>query len=186
MKREAAHFADVLPSAPLSELRAVLVRRVPLIPLLASAPVDFLFTSGKAYRFNLRSIGCVYFAEDEVTATAEYERHQGNRGPFATYYAEVRLRRLLDLGDARTFAVLGLKDGDLQSAWRGARTPTATQCLGEAVNTSSGISAIRYPSDAARAKGFVGANLVIFRECVQRPDRVHILGPTRSPLQKWP
>lgn len=48
------------------------------------------------------------------------------------------------------------------------------------------ISAIRFPSDASRAQGLDGANVVIYRSCVYRPDFVRILGPTRKPLQKWP
>ena len=66
-------LAKALANVPVRELQATLVRRVPLGPL---APVpDFLFTSGKAYRYNRRGIHCVYFAEDERTAVAEHERH---------------------------------------------------------------------------------------------------------------
>ena len=81
---------------------------------------------------------------------------------------------------------LALTPGDLQATWARAVRPTMTQLLGEAVSRQSKISAIRFPSDAARMKGFVGANVVIFRDCLRRPDHVHILGPTRKPLQKWP
>lgn len=181
------HFAAALPTAPVRELRATFVRRVQLLPMLASAPVDFLFTSGKANRFNLRGVLCVYFAEDEATAAAEYERHNsGRRQPFATYFAEVRLRQVLDLCDASTLSALGLTASDLRAPWVGAHKPTVTQSLGEAVSQQTDISAIRFPSAAARASGFVGANVVIFQDCVRRPDHVHILGPTRKPLQKWP
>ncbi len=187
MKRDAEHFAQALAGVPVRDWHGTLVRRVAMLPLLTSAPVDFLFTSGKAYRYNSRGVECVYFAEDEATAAAEYEfHHLGQRQPVTTYFAEVRLRRVLDLGDAGTLSVLGLDGRDLRAPWRGARRPTATQLLGDAVSRQTEIAAIRFPSEAARLKGFVGANVVIFRACVRRPDQVHILGPSRKPLQKWP
>lgn len=187
MKRAAEDFAQTLPAAPRRELQATLVRRVPMLSMLGSAPVDFLFTSGKAYRYNTRGVECVYFAEDEATAAAEYESHDpGQRQPVTTYFAEVRLRRVLDLSDAGTVSVLGLKSSDMRAAWRGVSKPTVTQLLGEAVSKQADIAAIRFPSEAARKKGFAGANVVIFRDRVRRPDHVHILGPTKKPLQKWP
>jgi hypothetical protein len=185
--RDSEHFARALAAVPVRELKATLVRRVPLLPMMEAVPVDFLFTSGKAYRYNPRGVWCVYFAEDEVTAAAEYGRHNtGKRHPFATYFAEVRMRRVIDLCDAGTVSALGLTACDLKAPWVGARKPTATQILGQAVNGQTSVAAIRFPSDAARTKGFAGANVVIFRDCVRRPDLVHILGPTKKPLQKWP
>jgi RES domain-containing protein len=155
--------------------------------MIEAAPVDFLFTSGKASRYNPRAVWYVYFSEDEATAAAEFERHQVRKAqPFVTYFAEVRLRRVIDLCDAGTVAALGLNARDLKAAWVGARTATATQNVGEAVSRQRHIAAIRFPSDAARARGVAGANVVIFRDCVQRPDHVHILGPSKRPLQKWP
>jgi hypothetical protein len=129
----------------------------------------------------------VYFAEDEATAGAEYDfHHPGQRQPVTTYFAEVRLRHALDLGDRATLGVLGLKNSDLRTAWRGAQQPTAAQLLGGAVSRQADISAIRFPSEAARLRGFAGANVVIFRDCVRHPDYVRILGPTKKPLQQWP
>ncbi|MEO8426057.1 MAG: RES family NAD+ phosphorylase [Verrucomicrobiota bacterium] len=184
---DADHFAELLPRAPVRELQFTLVRRVPLLAMTGSPPVDFLFTSGKAYRYNTRVVWCVYFAEDEATATAEYERHNAwRREPFVTYFAEVRLRRVVDLCSSDSLAVLGVTGRDLRAPWVGARKPTSPQSLGEAVSRQNSVAAIRFPSDAARMKGFAGANVVIFRHCVRRPDYVHILGPTKKPLQKWP
>jgi hypothetical protein len=54
------------------------------------------------------------------------------------------------------------------------------------VSQQAGIAAIRFPSDAARKKGFDGANVVVFRDCLRGTDRLRILGPTKKPLQKWP
>src|SRR5215470_9607995 len=92
--RDADDFARALPHAPTGELRTRLVRRVPMLSMLGSTPLNFLFTSGIAYRYNPRGVECLYFAETEATAAAEYDRH--NRGPFqpvTTYFADVQLRR---------------------------------------------------------------------------------------------
>ena len=185
--RALERFSQLLPAAPTRELAATLVRRVPLLAMIESAPLDFLFTSARAYRFNPRGVECVYFAEEEVTAAAEYELHNpGRYEPFVTYFAEVRLGRVLDLCDAATRAAVGMSVEDLHAPWVGARAPTPAQLLGTAVNAHSVVAAIRFPSVAAQSRGFSGANVVIFRDCVQHPDAVHILGPTRKPLQKWP
>ena len=128
MKRDVEHFAQALLAAPVRELHATLIRRVAMLPMLASAPVDFLFTSGKASRFNVRGVACVYFAEDEATAAAEYAwHHPGQRQRFTTFFAEARLRRVLDVGDAGTLSVLGLNGSESCAAWRGATKPTVTQ-----------------------------------------------------------
>jgi hypothetical protein len=128
-----------------------------------------------------------FTSRKQKNAAAEYDRH--NRGlfqPVTTYFADVQLRRVLDLCDANALAAVGLMRRDLQTPWVGARRLTPTQLLGEAVSQQSGIAAIRFPSEAAREKGFSGANVVIFRDCLRRPDHVHILGPTKKALQKWP
>ena len=180
-------LTKLLKNAPVRELRTTLVRRVPLIPLVAASAPDFLFTSGKAYRYNTRGISCVYFAEDERTAAVEFERHNtARRQPFVTYYAEVVLKRAIDLCSVETLKALRIKPGDLCQPWVGARRPTVTQLLGKALYDRSIAAAIRFPSQAANSQGFAGANVVIFRDCVRRPDRVHILGPTKKPLQTWP
>jgi len=179
-----------LPTATISELRATLVRMVPLGDLVKHMPPDFLFTSGRPNRYNPAGIECVYFSEDEATARLEYQRPwaglRAGQRPVTTYFAEVRLRRVLDLTSAETLAVLKFRPRDLHAPWRGADAPTATQLLGKAVCEHSRISAIRYPSDAARAANQKGCNVVIYRDNVKRPDSVRILGPGRQPLQKWP
>jgi len=149
--------------------------------------VDYLFISGKPNRFNTAGVNCVYFAEDEPTAAVEYERHtRPLKQPFATYFAEVEFAAVLDLCSPTTAKALGLTARDLQANWVRAKRPTATQLLGEAVSQQIRIAAIRFPSDAARKNGFTGANVVIFYDSMLSPDYVHILGPTRKPLQEWP
>jgi RES domain-containing protein len=180
-------FVAKLPDTPVRPMEGTLVRRVALVPMIEATSVDFLFTSGKAYRYNPRGVQCIYFAEDDATAAAEYERHiAGNRQPFATYFASVRVRRLIDLCDPQTIKALGFPAREMRTPWVGARKPTLMQQLGEAVSRQNQIAAIRFPSEAARAKGLIGANVVIFRNAVRRPDCVQILGPTKHPLQKWP
>jgi RES domain-containing protein len=149
--------------------------------------VDYLFMSGRPSRFNTAGVKCVYFAEDEDTAAAEYERHtRPLHQPFATFFANVELTAVLDLCSAATQKALGLSAHDLKANWVRATRPTATQLLGEAVSQQARLAAIRFPSDAARMKGFAGANVVIFYDTMRSPDYVHILGLTKKPLQKWP
>jgi RES domain-containing protein len=94
----------------------MLVRRVPLTPLIESWALDFLFVSGRPYRFNPAGVRCVYFAEDERTAAVEYERHNvACHQPFVTYYAEVALRRVLDLCSSEAPKALGLTEPDLRA-----------------------------------------------------------------------
>jgi RES domain-containing protein len=179
-----------LTGAPVQPLRAALVRCVAMLPLTAGGTPDYLFTSGRANRCNPAGVDCIYFSEDERTARAEYGRRLG-RGtgvlqPVAIYFAEVELARVLDLEDAPTRKALNLKPRDLTVRWQSAQEPTRTQLVGLAVSQQQAIAAIRFPSDAVRAAGFVGFNVVIFCGCVRRPDFVHILGPTKKPLQKWP
>ena len=103
-----------------------------------------------------------------------------------TYFAEVSLDRVLDLADNRKLKALGLKPRDLAAHWQIARSSTKTQELGLEVSQQQRIAAIRFPSDAARAAGFAGFNVVIFHACVTAPNFVRILGPTKKPLQQWP
>jgi RES domain-containing protein len=164
------------------------VRCVGLIPLTAQGAPDYLFTSGKPNRYNPAGVRCIYFSEDENTARAEYARRLGAAAlqPRGTFFAEVNLTQVLDLSDVRTCHTLSLAAKDLSLAWPLARKPTRTQLLGLALSQQRAIAAIRFPSDAARAARFVGFNLVVFRDCVQNPDSLKVLGPTKKPLQKWP
>lgn len=179
--KAARSIAAAVSSAPTRQLRATLVRRVPLSPLIKSVTVDYLFMSGRPSRFNTDGVKCVYFA------AAEYERHtRPLHQPFATFFADVELAAVLDLCSAAALKALGLSAHDLKANWVRAKRPTATQLLGEAVSRQARLAAIRFPSDAARMKGFAGANVVIFYDTMLSPDYVHILGPTKKPLQKWP
>ena len=180
---------SALRRVPVRAVKATLVRCVALQPLIADGMPDYLFTSGRTNRYNPCGVRCVYFSEDEATARLEYVRRFSARRsalqPLGVFFAEVSLTRVVDLADADTREGLKLNSRDLAATWQRATTPTRTQLLGAAASRSA-VAAIRFPSDAARANGVTGFNLVIFADCVQHPDYVHILGPTRKPLQKWP
>src|SRR6266436_3681849 len=170
-------ISKALVTAPARHVRATLVRCVTLLPLTAGGTPDYLFTSGKANRYNPAGVSCVYFSENEKTARAEYARRLGRAGlqPLGTYFAEVHLAAVLDLTDAQTPQKLGFKPKDLSLNWQRSKN-VRSQLLGRAVSQQNRIAAIRFPSDAARAAGFAGFNLVIFRDCVTRPDFVRVLG----------
>lgn len=182
-------IAVALRAAPVRPLQATLVRCVALLPLTAGGVPDYLFTSGQANRYNPAGVRCVYFSEDEATARLEYARRfgisRGARQPVGIYFASVSLTKVVDLADAATRDALKLKPKELALPWQLAKKATRTQLLG-LVASQKAFAAIRFPSDAARAGGTSGCNVVIFRDGVQAPDRVEILGPTRKPLQKWP
>lgn len=181
---------ETLESVPVIEVRGMLARILPLGDLVKNSPPDFLFTSGKPNRYNPAGIECVYFSEDEATARLEYARPwcklRAGKQPLVTYFAEVRLHTVLDLTSLKTLDALRLKPADLHKPWRGAVKPTATQLLGEAISEHSRISAIRYPSDAARAAAQTGCNIVIYRNNLRKPNSVRILGPDKKPLGRWP
>ena len=148
--KAARSIAAALPSAPTRQLRATLVRRVPLSPLIKSVTVDYLFMSGRPSRFNTAGVKWVYFAADEDTAAAEYERHtRPLYQPFATFFADLELAAVLDLCSAAALKALGLSAHDLKANWVRAKRPTATQLLGEAVSQQARLAAIGFPNDAA-------------------------------------
>jgi hypothetical protein len=169
-------------------IRAKLTRLVPQLDLGPSP--DWLFASGKPNRYNPAGVDCVYFGETRDVAQSEYDYHwKGLRAanqPVTTYYAQIDLRRVLDLTSDATLKSLKLTSNDLFTNWRRSRKLTLTLLLGQAVNETRLFSAIRYPSKAAAIQGTAGINFVIFRNCVRAPDSVRILGPTSKPLQKWP
>lgn len=186
---ESGDIRKALALAPVSSIEGEWVRCVAVQPLAAAGPPHYLFASGKPNRFNPPGVHCVYFSEDERTAREEYARRlvgHSTRQPVAIYVARVKLARVLDLANQKTCQALGLGTKHLSVAWMRARQPVRTQLLGLAVSEQHAISAIRFPSDAARASGFTGFNLVIFRDAVRKPDFVRILGPSAKPLDQWP
>src|SRR2546427_5256742 len=134
---------NALVVAPVRPVHLTLVRCVALLPLTADGTLDYLFTSGKANRYNPAGVFCIYLSEDEKTARAEYGRRLGPAAlqPVGTFFAEARLAGVLDLADAQTRQSLGLNARDLSIAWPRARKPTRTQLLGLAISQQNTISA---------------------------------------------
>ena len=89
---------------------------------------------------------------------------------------------MIDLDDANVRKHLKIRDIDLFGPWRGKRE-TRLQVLGRAVSSQSHIAAIRFPSDAARARGQEGWNLAVFIASMTGDDRLEILGPTDKPIE---
>ena len=184
MDKRIKELHRLLESIPARRIRKTLVRCVALDALMGNGRPDFLFTSGKRDRFNLEGIECIYFAEDEETARAEHRCQEKRRTfqPVCTFFAAVALD-VLDLSDKAIRGKLGFTENDLKAPWERVPRPTRSQLLGTTLSQHGAIAAIRYPSDAARAHGFVGHNVVIFRKAVRRPNFVRVLSPNKKPLQ---
>ena len=148
----------------------------------------FLYTSGRPGRYNLRDIQCLYCSADIPTAGAEYERYRGGRTTQSvTYWIHANLL-VLDLEDRAVLSALGLSEADLFVSWRALSSPgpTLTQQLGAAVATQDRLQGIRFPSDAAKERGFPGFNLVLFRKSVVPPGSVVIKDDSGVMLDSWP
>ncbi|HMO49812.1 MAG TPA: RES family NAD+ phosphorylase [Kiritimatiellia bacterium] len=185
-----ASFPDLLVTAPTISIDSLVARRVPDDILHSNVPPDYLFTSGKKARYSVAGVHCAYFAADEITAIAEYEKDllSGNRfQPVTTFWAEAKLGKVIDLTNPDCLYHFGLVTADLQVTWRLASSPTLTQQLGAAIaHNTSGITAIRYPSEAMRLIGKTGTNFVIYRDRIAAPDSLTIKGPGNTVLQRWP
>ena len=188
MHEDIRELLSRLDHALVRRVRHRLVRCVELSSLIEDGKPDFLFTSGKRDRYNLDGVGCIYFAEDEETARAEHrcqDHPDQSFRPVCMFFADASLN-VLDLTMPSVRKTLALTEKDLNAPWERARHPTRAQLLGTAVSNQRKFDAVRYPSDAARAHGFSGHNVVIFRACVRRPSFVRVLGAAKKPLQGWP
>jgi RES domain-containing protein len=192
VKPTLAQLTAALKSVPTIPVKATFSRMVPFTDLVKYTPPNWLFTSGKANRYNPAGVNCVYFAESEAVAKYEcddqWKTTSAAKQPVVTYYADIELARVIDLASPAALKALGLQPADLLEPWRLASTPTSTQLLGQAVHNYQRITAMRYPSKAAADQGHAGHNFVIFQNNVLfSPDYVHILGPDKGkPLQSWP
>jgi len=169
---------------------STLARCVPRDALESHLPVDFLYTSGKAGRYNPAGLNCIYFSENAIVAVREYERRMstlpGLIKPFLTYYAEVNLP-VLDLEDAAVLKALDLEESDLFAPWpKSLGSASKTQQLGEVVSLQKEFAAIRFPSDAAHRAHETGFNFVIYPSSTKAPARLKIETGAISPSQEWP
>ena len=168
------------------EVKSIWVSATPFVELCRNDPPNWLYCSCKAGRYNPQNIACVYFAQDGRTARAEHACNEENElQPIVFFSAAVRLRHCLDLTNPKTLQLLNLKTSQLFENWKNKKV-VATQLLGAAVAQHSKLSAIIFPSAAAREANFRGKNIVIFRDSIRRPDFVRIIGPTKASLQRWP
>lgn len=182
-------FLAALKNLPGRSVEARLVRCVIRDALERSAPPEFLFTSGKPNRYNAAGIQCVYFSENLEVAILEYSRYLEGLGPadypFTTYFADARMP-YVDLTDPGVLARLGLVAADLHDPWRLSPEPTRTQLLGLALSRQKRFSAIKYPSDAARAVSRTGSNYAIFRDSMEPPALLRVLTGKLIAVQQWP
>jgi RES domain-containing protein len=158
----------------------------PFVELCRNDPPDWLYCSCEAARYNPKNVACVYFADGGRTARAEHAcNEESELQPIVFFSAKVHLHAVLDLTNSKNLQTLGLTRAQLFEDWERKKI-SATQLLGAAVSKHPRFSAIMFPSAAAREAGFRGKNIVIFRDSIRRPDYIHILGPTKKPLQRWP
>lgn len=163
-----------------------LCRMVERAVLERPARPDFLFTSGRPGRYNPRAVEAIYAAEDQATAGAEAERYRKGRTTQTIVYWLIPNAHVLDLGDPANLTALGLTDADLFASWMFAAAPTRTQLLGQALASQSRFAGIRFPSDAAKARGFTGYNMVFLKAAVVAPSLIIIRDDTGHEIQKWP
>lgn len=169
-------------------MQCTLRRFVSRCDLESLTPPDYLFTSKYAGRYNPDGIRALYSSEDATTAGEEWERRARSikSSLQQVLYSIEASVVVLDLGDAATLHALGLAQADLSAPWEFAPAPTVTQMLGESVNKQSVFSAIRFPSDAARIRGFIGFNFVIFPTTLATPKQVVIRNDKGIEIQRWP
>ena len=190
MSRGLKVLTAALAGVPAAAFQLKLARVVALDGLEKINPHDWLYSTGRAYRYNLAGAEGVYFSETREVAQMEYDSYwQGLPGefqPVAIYHAEVSLSRVLDLTNLGVLTQLKIQRRHLFLPWRTAKRPVPTQRLGAAVLATGLFGAIRYPSHAAEVLGKTGTNFVLFRAGIQTPDFVRILGPNGRTLQQWP
>jgi len=133
------------------------------------------FMSGTRNRFNLAGTPCLYVAEDDETARVELRHGFENLTlDEAIFHVKCELTRVLDLTDNYVRAALRLSDKDLFAPWETTRRSTAAQRLGELVLRGGRFDAIRFPSNAMRAVGKAGINLVIAEMAALDPAKVTV------------
>lgn len=172
-----------IPGRPVSEALCRVVERA----VLERSPApDFLFTSGRPGRYNTPGIQAVYASESQAIAGAEAERYRNGRVTQNIVYWLHPSALVLDLGDSNNLNDLGLTDADLYTPWRFATTPTKTQLLGREIAAQTRLAGIRFPSDAAKALGFAGYNVVFLKDAFVSPASLIVRDIDGKVIQQWP
>jgi RES domain-containing protein len=170
--------------------QCTLARVVPLNSLQSVTPPQFLYITGRPYRYNLANVNCIYFSETKDVAHMEYDTYWAGtpkaHQTVVLYYADITIAKVLDLTNLAVLTSLNVNQSDLFKPWRTATTPTVTQLIGTAVQQTGHCAAIRYPSAAAHAINKTGNNFVIFKDHLQATDSVRIIDPAGATAQTWP
>jgi len=173
-----------LPGRPVSAELCRFVERAVLERLLTP---DFLFTSGRPGRYNTRGIQAVYASEDQPTAGAEAERYRNGRVTQNLVYWVHPTALVFDILEiAANLNALGLTTADLYTPWMFAKIPTKTQLLGSDIAAQTRLAGIRFPSNAARDRGFAGYNLVFFKDALVSPRSLIVRDGGGNIIQQWP
>jgi len=186
MTPDFSKFLQALPVPP--PTTAKLRRFVSKDALYSRTPPNFLYTTGYAYRVNAAASLALYGAEDATTAGAEWERHAKKSPRLLTqvlYVMDLSIP-VVDLGDAAVLGALHLTEADLQAPWEFEPAPTKLQLFGDAVARQKKFGGVRFPSDAARMRGFVGFNFVMFPSAIIAPMSVVIRDDAGIEIQRWP
>lgn len=158
-----ANLGRLLERCPTRSMQRRLVRCVPQLDFNKNDPPTFLYTAGRPNRCNPRGVSCLYFSETEATADLEYRHHWrgtlAEHQPKLTFFARVKLSRIIDLKDREVMRLLGISQDDFEANWRFALGPTILQRVGEAIDSQQEISALRFPSAAARQQHKAGWNV---------------------------
>lgn len=185
----APDFSKLLQALPVCPpITAKLRRFVSKDAFSSRTPPNFLYTTGYAYRVNTVASLALYGAEDASTAGAEWERHANKSPRLLTqvlYFIDLSVP-VIDLGDFDVLAALQLTEADLQAPWEFEPAPTKRQRFGDAVARQQRFGAVRFPSDAARARGFRGFNFVLFPSAIVAPMSVVIRDDPGVEIQRWP
>ena len=179
-----------LASLPTRPVDAVYSRCVPQLDFSSGVPPRYFFVSGRANRLNPDGVECLYLSEDDRVADAEYARAwevvEESLQPKLTFHVRACIANVLDLGTPRVLAKLGLGKSDLFRPWRLAKRQTRLQALGAAIADQTRITAVRYPSFAARALVPPGWNLVVYIAALNAPDKLEVLGKPGVLLEVLP
>ena len=150
---------------------------------------QYLFTSGRRNRCNPAGVLCIYMADDRDTALIEYDKYYtdlGNIEPCVVYTGRLTGAAMIDLEDPAVRNHFGLTNADFFTAFRTNPAETPLEKLGRAITRQSKISAIRFPSDAMHAQSRDGYNIAVFKDALQNPDRLQVIGPNDIVLEDWP
>lgn len=148
-----------------------------LAPKWAHDPLSGAGAAARGGRFNPPGVPALYMSEDFATAVAEYEQDLGIRpGTLCAY--EVESARIVDFGDARTLAALGVNAATLNNPWKQIafvekRAPPTWSLAKRLI--AQDMDGLRAPS--AQARGF---NLILWRWNAEGAAKVAALDPLRD------